>query len=137
MYESMTTSGTPLKLTIEQYKKLKKEVNSVYKDQIALINKTSYDDQANLAIRLKEQLMAMGMSAEDATAKIYAMYKASNQSSNTSAFTTSSKAFMNIKTAVDAAREAIHTYRDAVRKDLDPTEQANACLLYTSPSPRE
>ena len=126
MYESMTTSGTPLKLTIEQYKKLKKEVNSVYKDQIALINKTSYDDQANLAIRLKEQLMAMGMSAEDATAKIYAMYKASNQASNTSAFTTSSKAFMNIKTAVDAAREAIHTYRDAVRKDLDPTEQANA-----------
>jgi TP901 family phage tail tape measure protein len=126
MYESMTTSGTPLKLTIEQYKKLKKEVNSVYKDQIALINKTSYDDQADLAIRLKEQLMAMGMSAEDATAKIYAMYKASNQSSNTSAFTTSSKAFMNIKTAVDAAREAIHTYRDAVRKDLDPTEQANA-----------
>ena len=126
MYESMTTSGTPLKLTIEQYKKLKKEVNSVYKDQIALINKTSYDDQADLAIRLKEQLMAMGMSAEDATAKIYAMYKASNQSSNTSAFTTSSKAFMNIKTSVDAAREAIHTYRDAVRKDLDPTEQANA-----------
>jgi len=126
MYESMTTSGTPLKLTIEQYKKLKKEVNSVYKDQIALINKTSYDDQANLAIRLKEQLMAMGMSAEDATAKIYAMYKASNQASNASAFTTSSKAFMNIKTAVDAAREAIHTYRDAVRKDLDPTEQANA-----------
>ena len=126
MYESMTTSGTPLKLTIEQYKKLKKEVNSVYKDQIALINKTGYDDQADLAIRLKEQLMAMGMSAEDATAKIYAMYKASNQAMNTSLFTTSSKAFMNIKTAVDAAREAIHTYRDAVRKDLDPTEQANA-----------
>ena len=126
MYESMTTSGTPLKLTIEQYKKLKKEVNSVYKDQIALINKTSYDDQADLAIRLKEQLMAMGMSAEDATAKIYAMYKASNQSNNTSAFTTSSKAFMNIKTSVDAAREALNTYSDAVRKDLDPTEQANA-----------
>jgi TP901 family phage tail tape measure protein len=126
MYESMTTSGTPLKLTIEQYKKLKKEVNSVYKDQIALINKTDYDDQADLAMRLKEQLMSMGMSAEDATAKIYAMYKASNQAMNTSVFTTSSKAFMNIKTAVDAAREAIHTYRDAVRKDLDPTEQANA-----------
>jgi TP901 family phage tail tape measure protein len=126
MYESMTTSGTPLKLTIEQYKKLKKEVNSVYKDQIALINKTGYDDQASLAIRLKEQLMSMGMSAEDATAKIYAMYKASNQATNTSVFTTSSKAFMNIKTAVDAAREAINAYRDAVRKDLDPTEQANA-----------
>jgi TP901 family phage tail tape measure protein len=126
MYESMTTSGTPLKLTIEQYKKLKKEVNSVYKDQIALINKTSYDDQADLAIRLKDQLIAMGMSAEDATAKIYAMYQASNQASNTSRFTTSSKAFMDIKTAVDAAVGALRTYNDAVSKELDPTEQANA-----------
>ena len=126
MYESMTTSGTPLKITIEEYKKLKKEVNSVYKDQIALINKTSFDDQASLAMRLKEQLMSMGMSAEDATAKIYAMYEASNQASNASSFTTASKDFMNIKTSVDAARAAIHTYRDAVRKDLDPTEQANA-----------
>ena len=126
MYESMNTSGTPLKLTIEQYKKLKKEVKSVYKDQIALINKTSYDDQADLAIRLKDQLMAMGMSAEDATAKIYAMYKASNQSNNTAAFTTSSEAFMNIKTAVDAAVGSLNTYNDAVEKNLDPTEQANA-----------
>ena len=126
MYESMTTSGTPLKITIEEYKKLKKEVKSVYEDQIKLINKTSFDDQASLAIRLKEQLMSMGMSAEEATEKIYVMYKASNQSVNASAFTTSSKAFMSIKTAVDAAREAIHTYRDAVRQDLDPTEQANA-----------
>ena len=126
MYESMTTSGTPLKLTIEQYKKLKKEVNSVYKDQIALINKTDYKDQEQLAIRLKDQLMSMGMSAEDATAKIYAMYKASNQANNTAAFTTSSKGFMDIKTSVDAARGAINTYNDAVTKELDPTEQANA-----------
>jgi len=126
MYESMTTSGTPLKLTIEQYKKLKKEVNSVYKDQIALINKTDYKDQEQLAIRLKDQLMSMGMSAEDATAKIYAMYKASNQANNTAAFTTSSKGFMDIKTSVDAARGAINTYSDAVTKELDPTEQANA-----------
>jgi hypothetical protein len=62
----MKGSGTPLNVTIEEYKKLKKEVKDNYSDQILLINKTDADDQAALAIRLKEQLIAMGLSAEEA-----------------------------------------------------------------------
>jgi TP901 family phage tail tape measure protein len=126
LYESMTTSGTPLKLTIEQYKKLKTEVKSTYKDQIALINKTSGKDQADLAVRLKEQFIAMGMSAEDATAKIYTMYKLSNKAASASLYTFGNKRFTNRKDAATAAVGAIGTYDQAASTKRDATEQANA-----------
>jgi TP901 family phage tail tape measure protein len=126
LYESMTTSGTPLKLTIEQYKKLKTEVKSTYKDQIALINKTSGKDQADLAVRLKEQFIAMGMSAEDASAKIYTMYKLSNKAASASLYTFGNKRFTNRKDAATAAVGAIGTYDQAASTKRDATEQANA-----------
>ena len=126
LYESMTTSGTPLKLTIEQYKKLKTEVKSTYKDQIALINKTSGEDQADLAVRLKEQFIAMGMSAEDATAKIYTMYKLSNKAASASLYTFGNKRFTNRKDTTTAAVGAIGTYDQAASTKRDATEQANA-----------
>jgi hypothetical protein len=126
LYESMTTSGTPLKLTIEQYKKLKTEVKSTYKDQIALINKTSGKDQADLAVRLKEQFIAMGMSAEQATAKIYTMYKLSNKAASASLNTFGNKGFNDIKDAQSAAVGAIDTYGKSASSKRDATEQANA-----------
>jgi len=126
LYESMTTSGTPLKLTIEQYKKLKTEVKSTYKDQIALINKTSGKDQADLAVRLKEQFIAMGMSAEQATAKIYTMYKLSNKAASASLYTFGNSRFVNRKDAVTGAVGAIGTYDKAASTNRDATEQANA-----------
>jgi TP901 family phage tail tape measure protein len=126
LYESMTTSGTPLKLTIEQYKKLKTEVKSTYKDQIALINKTSGKDQADLAVRLKEQFIAMGMSAEQATAKIYTMYKLSNKAASASLYTFGNSRFVNRKDAVTGAAGAIGTYDKAASTNRDATEQANA-----------
>lgn len=127
LYESMTTSGTPLKLTIEQYKKLKTEVKSTYKDQIALINKTSGKDQEELAIRLKQQFIAMGMSAEDATAKIYTMYKLSNKAASASLYTFGNKkGFNDIKDAQSAAVGSIGTYDKAASTNRDATEQANA-----------
>jgi TP901 family phage tail tape measure protein len=126
LYESMTTSGTPLKLTIEQYKKLKTEVKSTFKDQIALINKTSGKDQADLAVRLKEQFIAMGMSAEQATAKIYTMYKLSNKAASASLYTFGNSRFVNRKDAVTGAAGAIGTYDKAASTNRDATEQANA-----------
>jgi hypothetical protein len=126
LYESMTTSGTPLKLTIEQYKKLKTEVKSTYKDQIALINKTSGKDQADLAVRLKEQFIAMGMSAEEATTKIYTMYKLSNKAASASLNTFGNKRFNDIKDAQSAAAGAIDTYGKSASTKRDATEQANA-----------
>jgi hypothetical protein len=46
LYESMQSATTPIKMTIEEYKKLKTEVKSNYAEQIKLINQTSGD--ANL-----------------------------------------------------------------------------------------
>ena len=126
LYQSMTGSGTPLNITIEEYKKLKKTVKEQFGDQIKLINKTSADDQIDLAKRLKEQFMSMGMSAEEATKKIYVMYSLSNFSVDAAKYTVQSDGFNNIKTSVDAAAAAIRTYNDAVRDGLDATEQANA-----------
>jgi hypothetical protein len=126
LYESMTTSGTPLKLTIEQYKKLKTEVKSTYKDQLALINKTSAKDQEDLAVRIKEQFIAMGMSAEDATSKIYTMYKLSNKAASASLYTFGNKRFTNRKDPITAAAGAIKTYDQAALTKRDATEQANA-----------
>jgi len=127
LYESMTTSGTPLKLTIEQYKKLKTEVKSTFKDQIALINKTDGKDQEDLAVRLKQQFIAMGMSAEDATAKIYTMYKLSNKAASASRYTFGNKkGFNDIKDAQSAAVGAIDTYGKSADTKRDATEQASA-----------
>jgi TP901 family phage tail tape measure protein len=125
LYESMKGSGTPLNVTIEEYKKLKKEVKDNYSDQVLLINKTDADDQAALAIRLKEQLIAMGLSAEEAAEKIYTMYAASDFKGNAAGYTVRSDAFNAIKDSASAAVSAIQSLNTAMDSNLDPTEQAN------------
>jgi len=126
LYESMQGSGTPLNVTIEEYKKLKKEVKDNYSDQVLLINKTSAADQEALAIRLKEQLIAMGVSAEEASKKIYAMYASSEFASIASKVTVGSKGkFNEIKDTASAAASALESLSKAMNSDRDPTEQAN------------
>ena len=125
LYESMENSGTPIDVTIAEYKKLKKEVKDNYSDQVLLINKTSADDQTELAIRLKEQLIAMGLSAEEATEKIYTMYASSDFSSSAAKYTVASDGFNEIKDSASAAASAIKSLNKAMETDRDPTEQAN------------
>jgi TP901 family phage tail tape measure protein len=128
LYESMQGSGTPLDITIEEYKKLKKEVKDNYSDQVSLINQTGNEDpekQRQLAIRLKEQLIAMGMSAEDAAKKIYTMYALSDQSANAAAYTVRSQGFNDIKDTASAAASAIDSLTTAMATNRDATEQAN------------
>jgi len=125
LYESMTGSGTPINVTIEEYKKLKKEVKDNYSDQVLLINKTSADDQMALAVRLKEQLVAMGLSAEEASKKIYAMYAASKFSASAAKYTVNSDDFNKIKDSASAAVSAVESLNRAMLTDRDPTEQAN------------
>ena len=126
MFQSMTGAGTPLNITISEFKKLKKTVQDQFGDQIKLINKTSADDQLDLAMRLKTQFISMGMSAEEATKKIYTMYTLSNFAQDATLYTVQSEGFNKIKTAIDAAVESLRIYNDAVKNKLDPTEQANA-----------
>ena len=126
LYESMEGSGTPLNVTIEEYKKLKKEVKDNYSDQVLLINKTDADDQVDLAVRLKEQLIAMGLSAEEASKKIYAMYASSEFASIAAKVTVGSKGkFNEIKDTATAAASALESLNAAMNSDRDPTEQAN------------
>jgi len=126
MFQSMTGAGTPLNITISEFKKLKKTVQDQFGDQIKLINKTSADDQLDLAMRLKTQFISMGMTAEEATKKIYTMYTLSNFAQDATLYTVQSQGFNNIKTAIDAAIDSLRIYNDAVKNKLDPTEQANA-----------
>jgi TP901 family phage tail tape measure protein len=80
VYASLTQSGTPLKLTIEQYRKLKEEVKSTMPDIIKLIDQTKTKDVGDLAVRLKTMFMQAGMAADEATKKTYALIEASNKS---------------------------------------------------------
>jgi TP901 family phage tail tape measure protein len=79
IYESMSSAGIPLKMTIEEYKKLKSEVKSTMPEVIKLINATKGKDIGDLAVRLKTQFIAAGMSAEEATKKFYAAMNVSNK----------------------------------------------------------
>jgi TP901 family phage tail tape measure protein len=135
MYESLVSSGTPLKLTIAEYKKLKTEAKSAFAEQIKTINSTSNSNLPDLAKRLKTQLMGAGLSAEEATKKIYAMFAVSEKASSASRVTTASKEFMAIKTAADAAVLAINTYnksRNASKQEAGAAfNNAEAALTTT------
>jgi len=125
IYESLQSAGTPFKMTIEEYKKLQKEVKTTMKDQIDLISATKSKDINQVAIQLKEQFVAAGMSAEEATKKIYVLFKLSNKPlSAVSAI--GSKGFGEIRNQETAAVSAVGTFNLA--KDFQNTKDAAAQL---------
>lgn len=125
IYESLQSAGTPFKMTIQEYKKLQKEVKTTMKDQIDLISATKSKDINQVAIQLKEQFVAAGMSAEEATKKIYVLFKLSNKPmSAVSAI--SSKGFGKIRNQETAAVSAVGTFNLA--KDFQNTKDAAAQL---------
>jgi hypothetical protein len=125
VYESLQDSGTPLNLTIEQYKKLKTEVKSVYADQVKAIDQADGPDAAiALAMRLKEQLVAGGMAADEATKKIFAMFQMSNKANLSIAATTGNKAFNRITDAKTASIFAVRDYGTATKTQREGSAQA-------------
>ena len=108
LYESMQDAGLPISMTIEEYKKLKKEVKETYTDQIKLINQSKESDLPQVAIDIKTALMAAGMSAAEASKKIFAMFKLSEKAEKAGQFTVGNRAFKNIKTGQDAAEAAVN-----------------------------
>ena len=122
LFESMQDAGLPISMTIEEYKKLKKEVKEVYTDQIKLINQSKESELPQVAIDIKTALMAAGMSADEASKKIFAMFKLSEKGEKAGAFTVGNRAFRNIKTGQDAAVSAINNYTAA----SDGREKAQA-----------
>jgi TP901 family phage tail tape measure protein len=128
LYESMTQSNTPLKMSIEQYKKLKDQIKETMPEYVKLIDRTKTDKVGDVAVQLKAQFIAAGDSAEEATAKIYALIEASNKKgSGFSAIT--SEQFRGIKTPQDAAI----TTADTFAKSMATTnEQAQVSSLLTA-----
>ena len=128
LYESMTQSNTPLKMSIEQYKKLKDQIKETMPEYIKLIDRTKTDKVGDVAVQLKAQFIAAGDSAEEATAKIYALIEASNKKgSGFSAIT--SEQFRSVNTPQQAAM----TTADTFAKSMATTnEQAQVSSLLTA-----
>ena len=125
LYENIASSGTPLNLTIAEYKKLRTEVKSTYSDQVKLFNQTKTKDVGSVATRLKTEFMAAGMSAEDATKKIYAMISASNKQAMSGTATLGNASFSDIQKPVDVGVAGVKGF-DVASRFGDVASQAAA-----------
>ena len=115
-YESLASSGTPLNLTIEQYKKLRVEVKKTMSDQIDMINNTKNQDLGQLATQLKQQFVNAGVSAEEASKKIYTAFQLSNKAIYAGGATFGNAGFSAITNAKTSAVSSIGTFGLATQK---------------------
>ena len=125
LFESMASAGTPFKMTIEQYKAMKKEVKATMQEQIKMINNAKDGDVGDLAVRLKEQFVAAGMSAEEASKKIYIAFNLSKKSGIAALSTIGNQDFSKITNAQTAMQSAFKTFAQASASE-DAVSQANA-----------
>jgi TP901 family phage tail tape measure protein len=109
IYESMTQSNTPLKITIEEYKKLKETVKSTMPDYIKMIDITKTKDVGAVAVQLKAQFISAGKSADEATKMVYALIAASNKAGMAGS-AIGSKDFAGVKDAQTASVQTVKTF---------------------------
>ena len=128
-YESMTQAGIPIKMTITEYRKLKEEVKGAFDEQIKLINSTKKAELGDLAVRFKQQFIAAGMSADEATKKIYAMFALSKNADMAAISTVGNKDFSAIQDAKGAAAGALKSFNTATRLG---NAQSQAAALNTA-----
>ena len=126
IYEGMMASNAPFKMTITEYKKLRKEVKGTMQDQIELINNTKDADLSQLAVQLKAMFIAAGMSADEAAKKIYVAFTMSNKAAQAAAATIGNKGFNDIKDASSAATAAVENFGIVMSKTRDGEAQLNA-----------
>jgi TP901 family phage tail tape measure protein len=112
VYASLTSAGTPLKLTIEEYRKLKEEVKSTMPELIKLVNQTNSKDVGDLAIRLKTMFMQAGDAADEATKKTFALIAASNKV-GLAGSAIGSKDFGSIESLETAAAFSVRSFAQA------------------------
>ena len=125
LFESMASAGTPFKMTIEQYKEMKKEVKATMQEQIKMINSAKDSEVGDLAVRMKEQFVAAGMSAEEASKKIYIAFNLSKKSGISALATIGNQDFSKITNAQTAMQSAFKTFAQASASE-DAVSQANA-----------
>jgi hypothetical protein len=112
-------------MTIEEYKKLRKELKDTMAEQIKVINATSRPDAARVAVQLKEQLMAAGLSAEEAAKRIYTLFNLSNKAGQ-AVSVINTDAFKQIVDAQTAAASALQSFNYA--KNFENTRDAASAL---------
>jgi uncharacterized protein YoaH (UPF0181 family) len=133
IYQSMKDGGTPFQMTIAEYKKLKKEVKETFSEQIAALNRQPSNKVPDAVRRIKEQLIAAGMSADEATKKIFTMLQLSNKKDQSITATMGNNSFKKILDPQTAAVSAVESFgRDT--KDQGNKEKAaslNTALMAT------
>ena len=126
LYDSMNSAGIPIKMTIEEYKKLKEEVKNSMSESIQAINRMKQTDLKDYAERLKAQMIAAGSSADDAAKKIYAAFALSNKAEFAGASTVGNIGFNKIKDGITAAIEAYEVFNDVISKNKSSDVQGMA-----------
>ena len=101
-FESRTSAGGGLSLTIAQLKEGIKLAKANKKETVGLFDNAASSRVNELAASLKAQYVALGMSAKDATNEIYTLVSASNKAGQALGAITS-KSFIEIKDTATAA----------------------------------
>jgi hypothetical protein len=117
IYESMKDGGTPFRISIQEYRSLKKEVKETFAEQIAAIDRQPKEKVADAVVRLKEQLIGAGMSAEEATKKIYTMLQLSNKKDQSISATIGNNKFSSITDPQSAAVSSVNSFGEATRNE--------------------
>jgi TP901 family phage tail tape measure protein len=133
VYESMKDGGTPFQMSIAEYKKLKKEVKETFGEQIKALDRQPSNKVPDAVRRIKEQLIAAGMSADEATKKVFTMLQLSNKKDQSITATMGNNSFKNITDPQSAAVSAVTSF-GADTKDQGNKEKAaslNTALMAT------
>jgi len=133
VYESMKDGGTPFQMTIAEYKKLKKEVKETFAEQIAVLDRQPSEKVPDAVRRIKESLIAAGMSADEATKKVFTMLQLSNKKDQSITATIGNAKFKNITDPQSAAVSAVTSFGTDTR-DQGSKERAmslNTALMAT------
>jgi TP901 family phage tail tape measure protein len=133
VYESMKDGGTPFQMTIAEYKKLKVEVKETFGEQIKALDRQPSNKVPDAVRRIKEQLIAAGMSAEEATKKVYTMLQLSNKKDQAITATMGNKQFRGVTDAQTAAVSAVTSFGKDTRDQGDKEKAAslNTALMAT------
>ena len=119
VYESYTKTGvTGLSLTIKELAEAIKKAKTEQKDFVKAFDLMSAAEVNQKAAMFKAQFIAMGMSAQEATNKIYAIIKASNKASQ--AFNAiTSKDFTSMQTSLDGIKFVVDYLSKTLNKAFD------------------
>ncbi len=133
VYESMKDGGTPFQMTIAEYKKLKVEVKETFAEQIKALDRQPSNKVPDAVRRIKEQLIAAGMSADEATKKVFTMLQLSNKKDQSITATIGNNKFKAITDPQSAAVSAVTSFGKDTR-DQGSKERAaslNTALMAT------